>query len=90
MTRHFEVRYQDSLGALLGTVEADNCFRAAELACVKFFGGVAALRETGWGGGSGTWKTITTKKKQIIFWLGEPPPEPKPQAPTTLKPKKKR
>jgi hypothetical protein len=75
MTR-FEVRHEDSIGALIGTVEADNCFRAAELACMKFFGGVTALRETGWGGGSGTWKTLGVKKKTIVFWLGEAKAKP--------------
>jgi hypothetical protein len=52
----FEIRRgHDSLGDLLGVVEADNVFRAAEMAVAKFFKRQTATRETGWGGGPGAW-----------------------------------
>jgi hypothetical protein len=72
----YEIREVDSLGALLKTVEADNAFRAIELA----FPGKEFHRETGWGGGSGTWKV---KGKAAHVWVGPAtvtPTKPKPKA----------
>jgi len=72
----YEIRELDSLGALLKTVEADNAFRAIELA----FPGKEFHRETGWGGGSGTWKVRGVK---LHVWVGPAavtPTKPKPKA----------
>jgi hypothetical protein len=73
----FEIREVDSLGVLLKSVEADNAFRAIELA----FPGKEFHRETGWGGGSGTWKV---KGKAAHVWVG-----PAVAAPTKPKAKPK-
>ena len=72
----FEIRELDSIGELLETVEADNAFRAIELA----FPGKEFHRETGWGGGSGTWKV---KGKAAHVWVG-------PAAPPPVRPAKKK
>ena len=64
----YEIRELDSLGALLKTVEADNAFRAIELA----FPGKEFHRETGWGGGSGTWKVRGVK---LHVWVGPAAPK---------------
>ena len=63
----YEIRSVDSLGDLLKTVEADNAFRAIELA----FPGKTFHRETGWGGGSGTWKVKGIAK---MVWVGPAAP----------------
>jgi hypothetical protein len=65
----FEVRELDSLGALITTVEADNAFRAVEMA----FPGKEFSRETGWGGASGTWKI---KGRKAHVWIGLAAPKP--------------
>lgn len=82
----YEIRSVDSLGDLLKTVEADNAFRAVELA----FPGKTFARETGWGGGSGTWKV---KGIKLLVWVGPAAPRmPKvglAEAPAKKKPKAK-
>lgn len=64
----FEIRELDSLGTVLQTVEADNAFRAIELA----FPGKEFHRETGWGGGTGTWKIKGIKQH---VWVGPAAPK---------------
>jgi hypothetical protein len=71
----YEIREVDAIGDLIKTVEADNAFRAIELA----FPGKEFHRETGWGGGSGTWKV---RGVRLHVWVG-------PAAVTPAKPKLK-
>jgi hypothetical protein len=65
----YEIRELDPLGALLKIVEADNAFRAMELA----FPGKEFHRETGWGGGSGTWKVKGIRPIKLV-WVGPAAP----------------
>lgn len=73
----FEIRCGiDSLGDLLGIVEADNVFRAAEEGARRFFKDTA-VRETGWGGTSGSWKTSKGKLFYVRPIEVAPPTKPK-------------
>ena len=92
----FEIREgQDSLGPLLGVVEAEIIFRAAEQAAVKFFGGAPITRETGWGGSPGSWRVgnfqPTKRKPAVFFWVGPESEEVRAVAqPAPSKPKRRK
>jgi hypothetical protein len=49
----FDIRAEDSVGALIGLIEAPSFFEAAQRAAGKYFKKPLAIRETGRAGGAG-------------------------------------
>jgi hypothetical protein len=74
---NFEIREQDSIGKLLGVIEAPIFFEAARLAAARFFKKPMATRETGWQGAAGVWAARGSvddpPTSERRFWVGVAP-----------------
>lgn len=68
----FDIRLTDSLGRLLGVLDAENYHEAAQKAAAQYFSATFATRETGWGGRSGNWvaRSSNDDPPTKSFWVG--------------------
>lgn len=70
--RSFEIR-RDSVGPLIGTIQADTYALAAGYASKQFFGGSGnVMRATGAGDGAGAFLDTETGQPPIMIWVSEP------------------
>jgi hypothetical protein len=71
--RTFEVRLGDSIGAVVGSIQADTFLQAAGYASRQFFHGSGVVqRATGWGDAPGTWLDTKEGREPVLFYLAEP------------------
>ena len=71
--RTFEIRRGDSVGAVIGTLQADTYLQAAGYASRQFFGGSGhVMRATGWGDAPGTFLDRSEPKAPVLFYIAEP------------------
>lgn len=71
--RTFEIRCGDSVGAVIGTLQADTYLQAAGYASRQFFGGSGhVMRATGWGDAPGTFLDTAVGRPPVLFFIAEP------------------